>query len=759
MSESRPLRVVFVVPDLAIGGAERHVTTLVSRLDRSRFEPRVICLGRHGELFADLAATDVPGLALGRTRREALLTLRELVRELRTTSPDVVIVRGFSAELLGRVAAALARVPRVVVWVHNCDDIDPRGVLRRASDLLLEPVTDAYFGVAQQQVRYLTEGLGHPERKVRVIHNGVDVAQFHDSADPCTRSELGLPEGALVVGILAALRPEKDHETFLEAAALVSAEVPEARFLVVGDGHARKELESLSARLGIRDRVVFAGARDDVPAVLSAIDVFTLTSVFECFPMALLEAMASSLPAVCTDVGGVHEILEEGATGYLVPSRDPVALANRLVDLLRSPDRRKRFGAAARARVEAHFTLTRSVVEAERQLLELVGRTPPRPAAPVRLAVVLDETGIGGVEIVMLNMFRAFDPQVVRPTLVCLRTAGSMYDDFREAGFEVEVLGRSGRFDPTTLPRLTRLLRRRGTQALLVPHHHRAALALGRIAARLAGVRVTLIAAHGMDLVGLGQRVLPRWTVATLRQASALVLLAPSQGAYLRREEGVGSRPWSRVREVVIPNGILLGCPPTPGDRARARVALGLPADAFVVGIVARLSAEKAHHVLFHAFATLSSSRPDARLVVIGGGDQEARLRELAAHLGIAGSVLFTGVRRDVPLLMPALDVACLSSMHEAAPMTVIEAMAAALPVVATDCGALRDMISDGVEGYLVPVGDSERLASALIRLADDPALCARLGTAARRRAQTSFRIEHTAAGYETLLTDLVFGR
>src|SRR5690242_17314762 len=119
MTLPRRLRVAFVVPDLGIGGAERHVTTLVSRLDRTRFEPSVLCLGAEGELFPALDGIGVPAVALHRTKRQALQCLVDLVRWLRRTSPDIVVLRGYNAEMLGRLAAVLARVPRVVIWVHN----------------------------------------------------------------------------------------------------------------------------------------------------------------------------------------------------------------------------------------------------------------------------------------------------------------------------------------------------------------------------------------------------------------------------------------------------------------------------------------------------------------------------------------------------------------------------------------------------------------------------------------------------------------
>ena len=380
MAEGWPVTMTFVVPDLGAGGAERHVVTLTERLDRSLFETRVVCIGGEGELFADVSAS-VPARALGHGKRQALRTVVALVREFRRTKPDVVVLRGYNAELLGRAAALLARVPTCVVWVHNCNDVEPRGVVRTVSDRLLESATDCYFGVAQRQVPYLVDGLGHPERKVRIIHNGVDPADFDRPVDVAARDavrrELGLTPSEVVVGVLAALRPEKDHELFLDAASLVAAAVPNARFLVVGGGKRRAMLEARAAALGLGASVVFTGFRSDVPQLLQAIDVFVLCSyTIECFPMALLEAMAASRPAVCTAVGGVPEIAEEGVTGFLVPPKDAEALADRLVRLADDEDLRRTFGRAARARVEGLFTLDRSVSAAEQALLEAAGRTP-----------------------------------------------------------------------------------------------------------------------------------------------------------------------------------------------------------------------------------------------------------------------------------------------------------------------------------------------------------------------------------------------
>lgn len=375
----RPLRVLYLVPDLGVGGAERHVTTLMPNLDRTRFSPSVICLGEEGALFGDLAAAGVPAIALHRTKRQMFGALADLVRELRKQAPDLLIMRGYNAEMLGRIAARRAGIDKTVVWVHNCGDTEPRGRVREIADRLLDRFTSAYFGVAQAQKSYVINELGYPAEKFRVIYNGVDPSSFDPTDDRSAVADLGIEPTDLVVGILAALRPEKDHANFLHAAKAVVQVLPKAKFLIVGDGVMRAETERLAAELGISDHTIFAGSRSDVGELLRAMDVFVLSSYsVECFPMALLEAMSAGRPAVCTAVGGVPEMIEDGKTGYLVPPQDSRALADRLIDILSDPDLRRRMGMAARAKVESEFSLRASVAAAERAFEDVAGADQAR---------------------------------------------------------------------------------------------------------------------------------------------------------------------------------------------------------------------------------------------------------------------------------------------------------------------------------------------------------------------------------------------
>lgn len=756
MPAPRRIRVMYVVPDLRVGGAERHVTTLMPNLDSSRFATAVVCIGDEGDLFSDLSSSEVHAVALHRTKRQAVRALRDLMREMRRFAPDVVITRGYNAEMLGRIAARLTRVPHNIVWVHNCGDSERRSATRRVADRLLDRVTSSYFGVARAQVDYMVDVLQCPSDKIRIVHNGVDLDGFKWTDDRSAVADLGIDKCDKVVGIFAMMRPEKDHETLLRAMCQVIDRVQSAKLLIVGDGPMRPQIEDLVRQLDLSDHVIIAGSRRDVSDLLRAVDVFVLCSnTVECFPIALLEAMAAGRPAVCTAVGGVPEMIDEPTTGHLVPTRDPDTLADRLVRILSDDQLAQQMGKAARKRAETNFSL-RSSISATEDALESIVDVRRFCDRPVRLTAVLDLTFVGGAEFLLLNLFRNLDPNVVEARLVCLREEGPLADDFRSAGIEVEVLDRTGRYDLRTLPRLIRSLRATRTDVVLVTHHHRAALALGRLAARLARVPANIVAAHDMDLVSTGQRVLPRWAVWTLAFSDALVLLSSAQGGYLHREEGVGKRLVASTREVLIPNGIPMPPPPTAADRLRARDALGVRPSDYVVGIVARLSRQKAHEVLFGAVAACKEAVPHLRLVVIGGGDREAELRELAGELGIDASTTFLGIRRDVPDLLPGFDVVCLSSIHEGVPITLIEAMAAGLPIVATDCGSVRDIVEDGEQGFVVPVGDVQGFADRLRILADDEHLRTQFGKSGRARAESEFRIERTAREYEDLLTELM---
>lgn len=377
---TEPIRVLFVQPSLGVGGAERHITHLVRLLDRDRFRCMVCCIKEPGPLAADVESAGVEVVALHSGTRQAPAALARLTRLMRSYRPDIVTMNGFNAEFLGRLAATASRGPARIVWKHNCGDVH-RPLVHRLAGRLLDPVTDYYLGVAFGQVPYLVNGLGLKGSKIRIIRNGVDPADYgNPGPDGRLRDEgvaraLGIAPSDRVVGILAVQRPEKDHATFLRAGRLVLDRMPDARLLVVGDGPMRPASEQLARELGLGDRVVFAGMRSDIPEILSLVDVMVLSSyTVECFPFSILEAMSAGVPAVCTAIGGLPEMIEDGVTGHLVAPRDPAGLAEAVLRILEPEGRAREMGVAARDRVASRFTLQACAQETERVFASIAGR-------------------------------------------------------------------------------------------------------------------------------------------------------------------------------------------------------------------------------------------------------------------------------------------------------------------------------------------------------------------------------------------------
>jgi len=353
-----PLRVMFVLTSMPVGGAETLLVEIIRRMDRGRFSPEVCCLKRLDALGETLAG-EIPTHAGLLCHKWDLAVLPRLIKLLQQRRIDAVVSVGPGDKMFwGRLAARLAGVPVVCSALHSMGLPDHVEIPNR----LLAPITDAFIAVARSHAVYLAEHEGCPPCKIRVISNGVDVEKFHPRWPARSlRAELGIPPGAATAGIIAALRPEKDHELFLRAAALVHRQLPEMHFLVVGDGPLREEIQLLAGRLSLEKVVHFLGTRSEIPEVLSLIDVVVLTSRMEANPISILEAMACEKPVVAPAVGTIPEMSGDGASGFLVQRRQPEAFAERVIELLGDGDRAAAMGREGRQQVIAHWSIDRTV--------------------------------------------------------------------------------------------------------------------------------------------------------------------------------------------------------------------------------------------------------------------------------------------------------------------------------------------------------------------------------------------------------------
>jgi len=321
-----PLQVMFLTTSMPVGGAETLLVELVRRLDRSRFAAEIGCLKERGPL-GDVLAQEMPvhhGLL---AHKFDLRIWPRLTRLLRSRKIDAVVTVGAGDKMFwGRLAARRVGVPVVVSALHSTGWPDGIGNLNR----LLTPITDAFVAVADAHGAFLITAEQLPPDKVAVIPNGVDTERFAPVPDSTSvRHELQIGATDPVVTLVAALRPEKNHELFLEVARRVTRQIPSAKFLIVGDGPRRGVLEELARQLQIYQSVRFLGTRDDVPRILSASNVFALTSHNEANPVSILEAMSVSLPVVAVNVGSIREVITDGKNGFLVPPRSAERLAER----------------------------------------------------------------------------------------------------------------------------------------------------------------------------------------------------------------------------------------------------------------------------------------------------------------------------------------------------------------------------------------------------------------------------------------------
>ena len=320
---------MFLLSSMPVGGAETLLVNLIERMDREQFDPEVCCLKERGPLGEHLAAS-IPVHSEFTRGKFDITVLGKLTQLMRSRQIDAVITVGCGDKMFwGRLAARRAKVPVIASALHSTGWPDGVGRLNR----LLTSITDAFIGCARAHGEHLVTGEGFPKAKVHVIPNGVDVDRFHPADNKNElRASLDLPKDVPLATIVAALRPEKNHRRFLDAAALTLQQIPFAHFAIVGDGDLRGDLEDYAKELKISDSVHFLGSRSDIPEILRASDAFLLTSDNEAAPVSIMEAMASGLPVVASDVGSVHEMVLDGETGFLVPT-EAAAFADRLTQI------------------------------------------------------------------------------------------------------------------------------------------------------------------------------------------------------------------------------------------------------------------------------------------------------------------------------------------------------------------------------------------------------------------------------------------
>ncbi len=352
------VHIVHVVHSLEVGGTEMGVVNLISAL-RDDFRHTVVAMTGAGPLAARLPL-EVALYQLGKQPGKDVKTFTRLIMLLRKLAPEVVHTRSWAA-MDAVVAARLSRVPVVVHGEHGREAMDPHGLNRRRNRVrrLLTPFIDRFVTVSCDLGRWLDMTVGVPPRKILTIHNGVDTCRFSGDHREAGRRALKLAPETVAVGTVGRLDPVKGQHGLLEGFAGVDAELAPTALVVVGDGPCRSALAGRARQRDLLGRVHLLGERADIPILLGGLDVYVLPSIAEGISNTILEAMATGLPVIATRTGGNPELVEDGATGMLVPVGDSAMLTAALTTYLRRPDLRAAHGTAGRQRAVESFALER----------------------------------------------------------------------------------------------------------------------------------------------------------------------------------------------------------------------------------------------------------------------------------------------------------------------------------------------------------------------------------------------------------------
>lgn len=376
------INLLFVITKLELGGAQKQLLSLISGLDQDKFKP-FLFTAQDGLLIPEASA--INGLTLKKSRclerainpLKDLLALIELYWFIKRNNIEIVHTHSSKAGILGRWAAKLAKVKVTLHTVHgwsfNAYQPMPVQLFFIWLERLAARFCDKIIVVSDYDKREgLSKRIGGGN-KYALIRYGLDYGEFNN-AEQNIREELKIDTDDLLVGMIACLKPQKSPQDFIKLASLVHKISPDVKFLLVGDGALRRRLQKLIHKFNLQKQVVLTGWRRDIPQILSAIDVFVLTSLWEGLPISVLEAMASSKPVISTHTGGVQEVVAEGKAGFLVAPHDMNKMSERLLIVLKNKNLRIQMGQNARAGLNSNFTLSNMIKESCNLYEDLIKR-------------------------------------------------------------------------------------------------------------------------------------------------------------------------------------------------------------------------------------------------------------------------------------------------------------------------------------------------------------------------------------------------
>lgn len=745
-AHSSKINVVLLTDCLAdlAGGAEKQIYELAKGLDKSRYNVTIASLDTWGQAPRQLIESAGCRLEVFRVVRIYGLTGFiqgiKFHRFLRENRVQVLQTYHFSSDIWGTVLGKLAGVP---VIISNRRDMGfwRSGIHVRAYLWVNRWVTKT-VGNALSIRELIKAQEGIPDGKLDVIYNGVDVPS-QQSAVFLSEVPVKTPSDILVMHV-ANLKPVKGHTFLLKAFQGIYAKHPHVKLVLIGEDQLNGALQAQAKELGIKDRVIFLGKREDACALLSLADICVLPSLSEGMSNSILEYMSAGKPVIATNVGGNPELVKHGVNGLLVEKENADAIKDALLTLIKDKDRCRAMGNAGLERVRSEFSMAAMVGQYDRLFNDLLS------AKKIRVLHLVSSGGLFGAERVIINLATRTKDAVCYVGAVhnVHNPHLEVIDEAKDLGLYTVVFKSSGQLDLSTVFKIKRFLREADID-IIHTHNYKSDL-LGFWASRLAGKKWvgTNHVWHSTD---------GKLKFYETLDAFFLKFADKVTGVSQEIKDDLLRKGFKDAQVAVIDNGIHIekfqnGVPAAE----LKRTLFHLNEHDFVIAIVGRLAKEKGHDIFLQAVKTIVEQYPNVKCLIIGDGPLRSELETVTADLGLSKNMIFAGIRNDMPRVYAMCDLMVNSSYIEGLPMTILEAMAARVPIIATRVGAVPKVIDDQKNGIALEPGDAGTLAKAMRELIADGQKRKRFADAAYKDVCERFSDRRMAERYRDIYREVL---
>jgi len=365
MRENQKIKIIYIIPTLDIGGAERLVIDVIKNLDQEKFTVKIICMKKSGAWDVELKDHGIPLILLGQKRGISFISLIKLIKILKQEHPDIVHTHLFGADFYGSVAARLIGIKYLVSTEHNLNYSE--NAVKKIIKIFISKLFNNIITVSEAVKKYMIKSYYVKEKKILVIYNGVDINKFFQ---PLNKKDGVRENKNIIIGSIGRLTKQKGFEYLIEAINKLSVS-QDIECLIVGEGELKTLFQEKVKKIGLENKIKFLGLQKDIKFFLNKIDIFILPSLWEGFGIVLLEAGLAGVPVIASKIDGITEIIEDNKDGLLVKPADSNELAQKIEYLIKQKELKNKLAINLQTKIKNNFSIQKTVVQYEQYYINL----------------------------------------------------------------------------------------------------------------------------------------------------------------------------------------------------------------------------------------------------------------------------------------------------------------------------------------------------------------------------------------------------